>query len=96
MSTLFEEYVSRKQKEHGTNFDPSELAEQFRPYYHTGQRIKVNTSAMILTGTVGATTGWKPAFLLMRTSRSIGSPWILRASDKIIAIKQGKRYIDVR
>ena len=92
----YEQYIERKRLEYGEKFDPSDLAKQFIPYFNAGTRIKVETCGMTITGTVGATTGWKPAFLLMRTSRSIGSPWVLSENDKITAVKYGKKYQERR
>ena len=89
------ELVNRKTAQYGDKFDPSDLDGRFITYYQTGQRIKVETYGMVKTGTVGVTTGWKPAWLLMRTSRSIGSQWILGKESKLLAVKQGKKYISV-
>jgi hypothetical protein len=89
------ELVNRKTAQYGDKFDPSDLDGRFITYYQTGQRIKVETYGMVKTGTVGVTTGWKPAWLLMRTSRSMGSPWILGKECKLLAIKQGKKYIPI-
>lgn len=91
----FDAYLKRKQAAHGSKFDPSMLAAQFMPYYHTGERIKVRLDGMEreLTGTVGVTTGWKPVFLLMRTARSLGSPYTLSDRDRITAVKRGRKYV---
>ena len=89
------ELVNRKTAQYGNKFDSSDLDKRFITYYQTGQRIKVEICGMITTGTVGVTTGWKPAWLLMRTSRSIGSQWILGKESKLLAVKQGKKYISV-
>ena len=88
----YEQYVERKRLEYGEKFNLSDLAEQFIPYFNDGTRIKVETGGMTITGRVGVTTGWKPAFILMRTSRSIGSPWLLGKGDKIVAIRRGTKY----
>ena len=45
---------------------------------------------------LGKTTGWKPSYLLMRTSRSISSPWLLSERDVPVAVKRGSRYVAVR
>ena len=91
----YNELIQRKRREHGEKFDPSGLAEQFKPYFETGQRIRVNFGYETLTGTVGVTTGWKPAFLLMRRVDSIGSPYLLSGTDKIEAVKVGNKYINI-
>jgi hypothetical protein len=89
------ELVNRKYAQYGEKFDTSDLDKRFIQYYQNGQRIKVETCGMVMTGTVGVTTGWKPSFLLIRTSRSMGSPWILGKECKLLAIKQGKKYIPI-
>jgi len=89
--TRYEEYVNRKRKQYA-NFTECDLDARFVPYFNNGRRIKVDMCGMVLTGTVGVTTGWKPAFLLMRTKRSIGSPWTLGPQDKVIGVKWGKQY----
>jgi len=91
----FTELLIAKEKEYGTRFDASDLVEPFATYYRTGQRIKVETLGMTITGTVGITSGWKPVFLLMRRRTDIGSSWTLGASDKLIAIQFGRKYIEV-
>jgi hypothetical protein len=83
----FQDFLSRKSREYGERFDASNLAPRFAPYLGTQTRIKVETCGIVKTGTIGVTTGWRPAFLLMVSSRSIGSPWVLGAGDKVLAIK---------
>ena len=89
----YAEYLADKKRQHGDKFDPSELDQRFVPYFRTGQRIKVETCGLIITGTVGVTTGWRPVFLLIRTSRSVGSSWTLGSKDKILAVQHGGMYI---
>ena len=85
MSTKYDSYISRQKTKWGSKFSASDLAKQFIPAYNSSQRIRVKFSTgEVLSGTVGVTTGWKPAFLLMLTSRSIGSSWILKGKDKIV------------
>jgi len=91
----YNEFINHKRREYGEEFDPSDLAEQFKPYFETGQRIKINFGHEVVTGTVGVTTGWKPAFLLMRRIDSIGSPYLLSESDKIEAVKVGNEYVNI-
>ena len=90
--TKYDEFVARKQREYGEKFDASALDSRFIPYFNNGTRVKIETLGETLTGTIGVTTGWKPCFLLMRTSRSAGSIWTLSANDKIIAVKRGREY----
>lgn len=101
--SAYTDLIARGQARHGERFDTSELAPQFVAYYHTGQRIKVRSvygsgpDAEIVerTGTVGASTGWRPAFLLIHRSSDTGSWDVLKASDEIIAVQQGRAYVSV-
>jgi hypothetical protein len=80
----YKDYVSRKKAEYGDKFDESDLDPRFIPFYESGERIKIDDFGRTIGGTVGITTGWKPVFLLMRTSRSTGSSDILDKSTKIV------------
>lgn len=92
----YEDYLNRKRAEHGERFDPSDLAEQFIPYFISRERIRVEGLAdEPLTGTVGVTTGHKPAFLLMRRSSDHGSMWLLSDEHRITAVKRGRDYVAV-
>jgi hypothetical protein len=65
--------------------DYSDISKQFIPYYENGSRIKVKFSyGEIKSGTIGKTTGWKPVFILMLTSRSTGSSYVLTDKEKIV------------
>jgi hypothetical protein len=73
------------------------LAPQFAAYLGTDQRIRVQTTypngeTWTRTGTVGVTTGWRPAFLLMRRRTDHGSSDVLRPDDRIIAVQRGRTY----
>ena len=95
MITEYEAYIACQDAKYGDKFDASDLAPQFVDAFNTGGRVRVRFSyGEELTGTIGVTTGWRPAFLLMRTSRSIGSPWTLGAGDQIVAYKAdgGRAY----
>ena len=83
----FTDLVNRRTAQYGDKFDVSDLDKRFIAYYQNGQRIKVETCGMVMTGTVGVTTGWKPAFLLMRTSRYMGSSWILGTESKLLSVQ---------
>lgn len=91
----YRDFIARKQAEYGDRFDPSGLDPRYIPYFHSDVRIKVETGdgGMVLTGTVGVTTGWKPSFLLMRTARSHGSSWLLGKDERIVGVKQGRSYV---
>ncbi len=87
--------LQRGRARYGDQFSSAALDPRFTPYYRTGTRIKVETCGIVMTGTVSATTGWVPSFLLMRTRRSIGSPWLLGTKDRILAVQHGRRYVAV-
>jgi hypothetical protein len=92
---VFEEFLSRKAREHGPRFDPSDLHPQFVPYFESGERVRVATLGEELTGTIGVTTGWKPGFLLMRRKSDTGSVYVLRAEDRVLAVQRGRKYEEV-
>jgi hypothetical protein len=64
--------------------------------YSSGQRVKIRNEKWgdTRTGIVSRTTGWKPCLLLMHRSNAIGSSDILGPDDKIVAIWNGRKYID--
>lgn len=87
----FLQYVARKRREHGDKFTTAALPAKFIPFYESGQRIEVtrtyaNGEKYTRRGTVGITTGWQPAFLLMRTTRSMGSSDLLDAQDNVVKV----------
>lgn len=84
--TEYEDYIYRKKKEYGKKFDSSDLDKRFIKYFNSGQRIKVTFEWGEESGTVGVTTGWKPVFLLIKTSRSHGSSTTLNKSVKKIEV----------
>lgn len=93
----FDDILNRKSREYGDKYDPSELASAFVPYFNSGERIKVHVWGQDMTGTVGITTGWKPSFLLMRTSRSRGSSILLgKDTDRVLAVKRDRSYMEIR
>jgi len=80
-------YIERKKAEFGDKFDDSELSKQFISYYENQKRIEVDVHGSGLKrGRVGITTGWKPVFLLVATTRSMGSSVTLSDKDKIIRV----------
>jgi hypothetical protein len=85
----FTDYIARKRHEYGDKFDPSKLAEQFKLYLHSGERITIEFCDSdgkcyeTKRGTVGVTTGWRPSFMLMLRSNSIGSSHLLGKNDRI-------------
>lgn len=92
MNDIIKDILAEKRKKFGNKADISDLAEKFAEYWITGERIKVKfVYGEVKSGKVGITTGWKPVFILMLTSRSRGSSYTLAKEDKIIAIgKPGK------
>ena len=83
----YQEYITRKKTEYGSKFDETDLSKQFIPFYENVKRIEIEFSyGEKKRGTIGITTGWEPAFLLMLTKRSTGSSYTLRDNDKIIKI----------
>jgi hypothetical protein len=89
--------VDAGRREYGDRFDPSELAaaQHFAPYLRSGLRLKVRNGDFERTGTVGKTTGWRPAFLLMHRSSDHGSWDVLGPEDEIVATWDGRRYREV-
>jgi len=87
--TKYEDLVNNGQVQFGTNFDSSDLAPQFVNAYNSGDRVEVHFVSKdgevyeTKRGTIGATTGWKPVFLLMLTKRSTGSMYTLNSRDKL-------------
>ena len=69
----------------------ADLDMKFVPYYGSDERIKVKYGDEVITGTVGVTTGWKPVFLLMLRSDSVGSIYTLGKKDKIIGVRKVRR-----
>ncbi len=97
----YDQYLQRARRQHGKRFTDGSLALQFRAHLHSGRRIKVRREypsggAYVRTGTVGVTTGWAPAFLLMHRRSDHGSSDVLSERDDIIAV-QGPRgnYVPV-
>lgn len=87
----FQRYLAEKKRD-DDRFDPSELAKKFIPHFRSGVRIKVRNADHVRTGRVGATTGWKPAFILMHRSNAHGSWDVLSDDDEIIGIQHGHEY----
>lgn len=80
--------LRRRARNHGDKVSMANLDMRFVQFYESGDRIKVKSPIFgEQTGTVGMTTGWKPAFLLMKRSDSVSSPILLGPGDKIIAVK---------
>jgi hypothetical protein len=64
-------------------------------HYH-GQRVKVSDDrGWERTGVVSSTTGWVPAFLLVHRSSDHGSWDALSSRDRLVAVWNGRRYVEV-
>ena len=81
------------------NFTTADLPEKFVPYYEQGSqlRIKIERGVNFIVneyGRVGVSTGWKPAFLLVKSDRHKGSSVVLDEEDRVVALRRGsdKRY----
>lgn len=87
--TAYEDFIERKTREYGDRFDPSDLDQRFIPFFRTGDRVKVQSiyEERFEFGTVGVTTGWKPAFLLVHRWTDHGSTTILDSSYVLVAVK---------
>lgn len=90
MTNDMKQLIAQGQAVHGDKFDASDLDERFARYYFSKERIKVSIDGEkeVQFGTVGKTTGWKPAFLLMRSSRAMGSSVILGRNYCILGVQQ--------
>jgi len=90
MYRSFKQYLADKEREYGSMFDPSQLVTTFVPHFESGQRIIVVTEwddgqkSDERRGYVGITTGWRPAFLLVNNTRSMGSSDVLGPNDRIV------------
>jgi hypothetical protein len=96
----YQALLVRGRAKYGEKFNASNLAPQFKPYYRSGARIKVRTTfpsgqTWERTGIVGATTGWRPAFLLVHRSTNLGSSDVLSERDVVIAVQNGRNYMPV-
>jgi hypothetical protein len=97
--TNYDEMVADKKAQYGGKFDPSDLDPRFVQYFNSGERIRVETTdgdaVDVRTGTVGVTTGWRPAFLLIhRVDASSLSLNLLLPDDnhRVTAVKRGESY----
>ena len=82
----YQSYLDSKKQQYGEKFDSSNLNPAFIPYYENQKRIEVDFGDDKIRGRIGVTTGWKPCFLLMRTTRSIGSSWTIGKTAKIVKV----------
>ncbi len=81
--------IAEGRRQHGAKFDLSDLAPQFVPYLRNAS-VRLTVEHPIFgrrSGWIGKTTGWRPAFLLMRRINAHGSSDVLGAEDKIVSVK---------
>ncbi len=97
--TNYDEMVANKKAQYGGKFDASDLDARFVRYFNSGERIRVETTdgdaVDVRTGTVGVTTGWRPAFLLIHRSNASGSSDLLLPrgdNHRVTAVKRGESY----
>lgn len=93
--TRYEEYIAKRKHEFGSCFTEENLDQRFVPYFNSGEQVKIEACYGMIYGRIGATTGWRPAFLLMHNSRAIGSSVILGSSHHIVAVKRGTKYVPI-
>lgn len=94
----YENYIQRCKAKHGDKFSAEDLNPAFVAAYNSKKRITVafvSTTGEIYDvqrGTVGATTGWKPCFLLMRRSTDHGSSYTIGRFDKIVPAEEYTKF----
>ena len=93
MERSYYELLSRKRFQYGERFSEADLNKRFVPFFESGERIRIDDFGTEITGTVGVTTGWKPAFLLIRRRNDAGSEIVLGPKTKILAVQRGGRYV---
>lgn len=101
--TKLEERHARGRKLYGDKYDPSVLDNadpSIRDAYNSGARVRVagisdTNETYSRTGTIGCTTGWRPAFLVMHRSNSLGSWDVIQPNDYVVAVQRGRAYVAV-
>ena len=94
----YEQYVASGRAKHGDKFSDAGLSKQFISAFNSGERVTVkfrNDKGEVYEvkrGTIGATTGWKPCFLLMLTSRAYGSSYTLSDKDALGTMNDWREY----
>lgn len=87
LDTRFGQYLLRRRQQEGERFNMSGLAEKWIEHFNNGSRIEVRFSCgTVKRGTVAATGGWIPSFMLMLTYRSSGSSWLLDEHDELVKV----------
>ena len=83
----WEKWQAMTPAEKDRNRDSSNLDPRFERFYRSGERIELTThyengETWTRRGYVSRTTGWRPSYILMNNSRSMGSSDLLSARDK--------------
>jgi hypothetical protein len=94
MATRWQEFIARGERQYGPHFRPPEGAE-FIEAFNKGEEFRVLVRAVYPLGDiyqrwgyVSATTGWEPAFMLMKRRGVHGSSDLLDPKrDKIVDYK---------
>jgi hypothetical protein len=84
----YADLVRHFEERYPRQFDDSELWPQFRTWVGYDGRIEVSgehRAGQRRTGYLGVTSGWRPAFILVARSDSMGSSDVLRKDDEVIA-----------
>jgi hypothetical protein len=98
MTRSYADLVYRGRARYGEAFSETGLDPRFVRWYESEERVRVRYIAadgsytQATTGTIGATTGWRPAFLLMHSARSRGSSYVIGPRDTVVAVKRGRTY----
>lgn len=91
--TRFANYIARRQADSdadGKTFDPSDLNPNFISHYNAGERRRVKVQfqdGTVKWGRVGATTGWKPCFILLHNRQAMFSHVTIGEGDRIVDYK---------
>lgn len=97
----FASFMARKRQQYGDRFQPGDLTPHLIPYFESQERIEVcrtyaNGETYTRRGTVGVTTGWKPAFILMSRRSARGSSDVLSSLDVVLGIVNARGQLKGR
>lgn len=81
----FNQYVRRRQIEHGAKFDGASLAPKFAEHFNNKVKVRFSCGA-VKTGYVRGTTGWRPSLMLLLRRTSRGSSWLLSDKDELLQV----------
>lgn len=90
--------LARFKARYGDKFVPPSTNPNLTHYFGTGVRVEITTTypsgdPFVRQGTIGITTGWQPALLLLHTRNASGSWDTLKDTDVVTAVinKRGQR-----